>query len=192
LASVNRWFAKERRGQSQVDVPSVATRPQVFHGGLLHPGEPPPRSVPDVFSLRLRLVMHAPYPSIITAILLLHRLQPEGFSLRKVRGRWVIGDHPKRSAELLATLDAFALDRGWVVSRNTRLGLDAQQVLAVLGALGIVALLSNRAVLDDRFFYLLRTDAEHMEVHRVLQPLTENLGLWLETNLKHSPQPPET
>ena len=179
LPAVNARFKSARTGASEVGAPDVATRPSLVHGALLHPGEPRPRSVPDVVSLRQRVLMNAPYIALVSAVLLLHRTSPETLSLQKRRGKWKILRRGRPLGDALILLDAFAESRGWVPCRRVSGGLTLDPLLAGLEVIGIAHVLGDVAVLAERLFHSLRTDPEEMEVHALLLPLADALEAFL-------------
>lgn len=155
-----------------VTEPSLATRPVVVHGGILHPGERLPRSVPDARTLRHRVVFHSPYPAMVVALLLAHRSHPRGVEL-VCRSEWEVHREGKPVGQLLQVLDAFALSRQWLPCRRLPAATTPDTLLATMEAIGLVRILSRRrAVLDERFFVQLRTEAEEMEIAEFLVPLS--------------------
>jgi hypothetical protein len=176
VALVNQVLRDARHGTRGVGPPDLADRPAVVHGGLLHPGEPPMRAVPDTRSLRLRLLTNAPYPALTTALLLLHRLDAGRVQIVEQQGRWIVrlGGGPR--GDLLSVLDGFALERSWIPCRRQQGAVDASMLLGLLEQLDIAALVAGRAVLAEPFFTRLRREAEEMEVRARLQPLAELLS----------------
>jgi len=179
IAAVNRVLRLARNG-SPVGLPNIATRAQVFHGGVLHPGEPLPRSVPDTRSLRLRLLLHAPYAALMTALLLLHRQRPELVEVVRMKVGWSLRYRRERLGGVLDVLDDFAASRRWVTPRRDGVGLDAEALLVLLETLGIATMGGRRALLNEQFFARLRTEAEEMEVADRLSPLAASLDAHLE------------
>jgi hypothetical protein len=174
VAVVNRML-KSMRQSPQVGLPNVAYRPILFHGGILHPGEPVPRSVPDMRSLRMRAVMHAPILSLTTALLLAHRNDPSSVSVVHFQGAWHVTLAGKPAAELLQLFDAFASSQGWLYS--VLAGPTASnQIIDTLEALGLCLVVGSRAILAEKFFWQLRDQAEEMEVARQLSPLAEAIA----------------
>jgi hypothetical protein len=174
LGAVNQALKASRQASHDVFEPGLADRPVLYHGGLLHPGEPMLRAVPDARTLRLRLVMHAPYAALVVAALLLHRGSSTWeVAIRKGSPR-VLRDGDDLG-ELLEVLDGFAASRGWLVCRRPRGGLTSTAWLEVLEACGLVVRVGPRHVLAERFFVQLRSDAEEMEAWRRLQPMSEAL-----------------
>jgi hypothetical protein len=176
VAFVNQVWRDARQGARGVGPPDLAHRPVVVHGGLLHPGEPRLRAVPDTRSLRLRLVTNAPYPALVTALLLLHRMDAGRVDVVEQAGRWLVrlGGEPR--GDLLSVLDGFAVAQGWTPCRRQQGGVDAPTLLRLLERLGIAAHVSGGVVLAEPFFTRLRREAEEMEVRDRLQPLTERLS----------------
>jgi hypothetical protein len=170
LAAFNAALARVRPGVERVDVPSMADSPARVHGGALSPGERPPRAVPDARSLRLRLIRHAPYVAMMTALLIAHRRDPR---LKLVSG----DDGPHvvlrslRLGRALDVLDDFALDRGWVPSRRTRGGLGGAEFVATLEAVGIALTVGKSVVLDEGLFRALREEPEEGELAAQIEPL---------------------
>ena len=179
LAAVNRILKTARQGTAEVSVPDLSARPVLVHGGLLHPQEPLPRSVPDNRSLRLRVLMCAPAPALVTAILLLHRLRPERVDVVRGADGWEVRWVRKKLGGLLALCDGFGASRGWAVAWRPG-GLDAQTLVRSLEALGLAWVSGKRVVLDERFFGQLRRQPEEFEVFERLQPLAVAIEDWLE------------
>lgn len=178
LTAVNRVLERARRGQD-VSLPDLAVRPVLFHGGLFHPDEPLPRSVPDTRSLRLRLLLHAPFPALTAGLLLLHRQRPD-IALVRADAGWIVRRGRRPLGPLLDVLDRFATSRGHVVARSPE-GPSAADLITWLEAVDIVFVAGRVAVLDETFFVRLRAEAEEVELHDRLSPLAEALESWLET-----------
>ena len=156
-------------------MPQLATRPLLVHGGLLHPGEPRPRSVPDLVSLRQRVLLNAPYPCLVATLLLLHREHPAGYAIRRVRGQWRLLREGRPLGPILEVLDAFVDHHGQLPCRRLTGGLSVDDLFAGLETVGICAVLGDIVVLAERLFHRLRTDPEQMEVHALLRPLADEL-----------------
>ena len=180
VSAVNRLLRKARSGGG-VGLPDIATVPALFHGGILHPGEPLPRSVPDTRSLRLRCLMQAPYLSMMTAMLLLHRQRPALVEILRMKVGWSVRYRRERLGGALEILDDFASARGWLASRRATGGLGSAALLELLEVLGMATIGGRRALLDERFFTRLRAEAEEMEVFERLAPLASQLEAHLET-----------
>lgn len=180
LAAVNSALKAARQGAQDVALPDVAHRPTLVHGGLIHPGEPLPRTIPDLRTLRLRLLAHAPYVALTAALLLLHRGGGARLEVVQRRGSVRVRMAGEDMGELLELCDGFALQRGWIPCRRRQGGLGAPVLLEVLEVAGIAVPVGRRAVLTERFFVALRTEAEEMEVHEPLHALAQALEAWLE------------
>jgi len=178
LPAVNRVLARARRGV--VGMPDLSDRPTVHHGALLHPGEPLPRSVPDTRSLRLRVLMHAPYLSLLAAVLWLHRLGPGAVEVREERTGWRVRVHRRDLGPVLRVLDRVAESRGWHPCRRVDGGLPAGVLVAIAEVVGIAAVVGKRLVLAERLFYQLDTEPEELEVAARLRPMAEAVMASLE------------
>jgi hypothetical protein len=179
LPAVNRLLSKARQGST--GLPDLADRPSVYHGGLLHPGEPLPRSVPDARTLRLRLLMHAPYVALVAAVLWLHRLDPGVVEVREDKRGWRLRHRRRDLGELLAVLDEVALARGWLPCRRREGGVPPAVLVAVLEVMGIASTVGSRLVLAERLFQQLDHEPEELEVAERLRPLAEAVEAALET-----------
>jgi hypothetical protein len=179
LDQVNRLLRMARQGQDTVGLPHLADRPVHFHGGLLHPGEVPPKNVPDTLTLRLRVLMNCPTLTLITALLLGQRMAPVGPSLTLSAGRWVVMLGTKTLGDLHTLLDAFARSRHWIPATRSQRARPESECIDVLTDLAIATPITDGVVLSERFFATLRTDVEEMEVHRKLRPLADVFTAWL-------------
>ncbi len=180
VPAVNRLLRKARE-RGDVGLPDIASRPSLFHGGILHPGEPLPRSVPDTRSLRLRVLLQAPYAALMGSLLLLHRQRPDLVELAQMKVGWSVRYRRERLGGTLEVIDDFASGRGWLPSRRASGGLSADILLKLLETLGIASIGGKRALLSERFFTRLRTEAEELEVFERLSPLAAAVEAHLET-----------
>lgn len=179
LGVVNRDLAAARHASGVAEVPSLASRVIATHAGLLYPGEPLPRAVPDLRSLRMRLVRRAPYPALLVALLLLHRARPDVVEVVSRRGAWSVRRGSGYLGPVLEVLDALARSRGWHVSRAR--GLTAEDLVRALEVVGLVQLAGNALVLAEPFFAALRLEVEEAEVAGDLQELEGAVEGWLLT-----------
>lgn len=178
---VNRHLRNARHRGEAVARPSIASRPVAVHGGLLAPGTPPPRVVPDARTLRQRLVASSPYVACTVALLLAHRADPARHELRLHGGEVVVRRLKVRVAPLLPWLDAFGRSRGWVVARRGAEGtLSGARFVSLLEHVGLVVLAGERVVLDDAFFARLRSDDERVELAGPLGALAEAVSAFLD------------
>jgi hypothetical protein len=160
-------------GASAALPPSCVERRRVVHGGIVHPGEAPPRSVPDRVALRARVIANAPAFSLLAALGVLDRrgrlrMHASGAMLRVE----LPGSKPFPFEHLL---EHFAANRGWVLVRGP--GSAKWGALVDVGvSLGILARPARAAVtLEESFFRKLQGDAEHRDLHEGLQPLADLL-----------------
>jgi hypothetical protein len=176
LPAITRALEQARTGAADSGMPGVALRPLVVHSGILHPGERLPRSVPDGRSLRLRLLLHAPYPAMVAAVLLAHRSRPDGGAIVMTAGwQLVVGGKPV--GDLLDALDAFAVSVGHVPVRNEGGRESADRVVRLLETLGVATVLGgDTLVMSERFFAQTKVEAEEMEVAALLGPLGDAIA----------------
>jgi hypothetical protein len=179
LAAANRLL-KGVRQASDVALPDLSHRPVIAHAGIIHPGEPMPRNIPDSRSLRQRAVMHSPVIAWITALLLLHRQRSDALDVARGRDGWAIRWRGEERGPLLDAFDDFAEATGWISSRRVSRGLRPETLLAVLEALGAASGVGRRMALAERFFQQLGSEPEEAEVHARLRPLAEAIEGWLD------------
>lgn len=184
LAAVNRLL-RTGRAPDLVAPPDLATRPLVVHGGILHPGEPLPRAVPDLRTLRHRVLMHAPYCAALSALLLLHRHHPDRVQVTHERAGWSVKIPGFHTTPLLDWLDGLARARGWVPVRREAGGLPPEALVAVFEVLGLGQVVGRLLVLAEPLFARLGTEPEELEILGRLRPLADAVDAWL------SAEPPE-
>jgi hypothetical protein len=182
LAAVNRML-RAGRSQAEVALPDLAYRPVAVHGGVLHPGEPVPRAVPDVRTLRHRVLMHSPYAAVLAAVLLLHRHHPDRVQVLEDRSGWVVKAPGSRGTPLLAWIDGFAAHRGWVPVRRESGGLPAGVLVAVFEVLGLGQVVGRVLVLAEPLFARLGTEPEELEILGRLRPLADAVDAWSSAEL---------
>ncbi len=177
LSTVNRALRDVRGGSG---AGPLAVQPRlVVHGGLLHPGERAPTSIPDGVSLRLHVVERVPHFALLVAMLLQQRISRGRVGLR-LRGERLRVYYRRRDlGSFLLRADDLMRERGWLVCRRQRGGL-AEASLVDLGAgLGVTVRAGRALVLRESFFRRLLTQAEDRFVHDRLRPL----GDWVEARL---------
>jgi hypothetical protein len=179
LAAANRLL---RGPRVDVGVPDLAHRPAVVHAGLLHPGEPPPRTIPDTRSLRLRAVMHAPLLAVSTALLLTHRRRPDALEITRGRGAPTVRWQGEPVGGPLSLFEAFGAARAWHLAAGAHRSLRDEALVEILEALGIAATVGRRITLAERFFHQLGAEPDEGEVAVRLQPLASALEAWLEAS----------
>ncbi len=178
VGGVNR--ALRAAASNAVAEPTPVDRKLVVHGGLVHPGEQPPRAIPDGVSLRTRAVRNVPAFSLLAALGLLERrgaLQIRGFAgdLSLTIGGW--RGEPVSLTLLVQTL---AHARSW--SHTMGIGwAEASEIATAMGLLTRVkagapeAQNQDRITLHEAFFHRLQTDPEHRSLYEGLQPLADSL-----------------
>jgi hypothetical protein len=174
VLAVNRLI-ETRAAQPGIPLPSVLDVRVVVHGGLLHPGEPAIRLVPDGVSLRLRALERIPHLAVLGALLLLHRRTRGALELRLRGDRVRLAWRRRDLGPLLDVADTCMRRRGWTVSRRFRGGLGAESFVDVAEGLGIAHRVGPRLVLQEDFAWRLREEPEDREVHVRLQSLADLL-----------------
>lgn len=180
IEELNRRLEVRRRGPNAVLAPSMLDRREVVHGGLFAPGEAPVPAIPDRISLRLRALECIPHLAMLAALLIAHRRQAGRIVLKVTEGAVLVRVGHQDRGELLALLDEFASEQGWLVSRRPRSGLDSEALLQVLERLGVCVSIRGCAVMAEPLFVRLQDDPEHHELYRALLPLADRLGGFLE------------
>lgn len=175
----NAVLRRVRASPAGVRLPGVADRRLVVHGGLLAPGEPLPRSVPDNLTLRMRLLANAPAVSMYAALLLLARRAGSGLTVEDTGAGPEVRHRRRAIGPLLTVLQAFAAAQGWVCSRPTRGGLSGPVLEAVARTLGICTRSGRRIVMEERLFVQLQEDAEARITYDQMRPLVDRLDAWL-------------
>ena len=175
LATINHLLRSQRAASEATKIPAVTDLRARVHGGLLHPGEKPPRAIPDTRSLRLRVVGNAPYVALSTALLLAHRQQPHRLVIHRTGGQWKVRWDGVDRGSFLGSLDAFALQQGWIPLRRPTGGLPDGALFDTLESVGIASTFGRQAVLSERFFSQLRSEPEESELQGLLGPLAQRL-----------------
>ncbi|MBX2800041.1 MAG: hypothetical protein KTR31_20355 [Myxococcales bacterium] len=187
VAAINRLLASEASpdasGERSIVSPCVAV-----HGGLLFPSEAAPRSIPDLRTLRQRLLLRAPGPALLAALLLLHRQQPDRISLLSARGGWGVQVGLESPTPLMTFLERLAQRRRWMLVRRTAGGIDANAMVRVGEALGVVTVVGRRAVLAEDLAVRLSLDPQEMEIRQRLQSLTDALAASLDAEPGPGPE----
>lgn len=169
LAAVNRALRVIATEPSGARLPTALDPRRLVHGGLLAPGEAPPRGIPDTLSLRLRAITTVPAFALLTALGLLERRR--ALAWRAGPARVVAG---RGAVEVGALVRRLARSRDWVwVEGPASLGWDAAVELAV--DLGVLVEVGGRLTLDEVLFHRLQEDLEHRAAWDALQPLAELL-----------------
>jgi hypothetical protein len=153
-------------------LPSCLDRARVVHGGLLHPGEAPPRSVADMVALRARAIRNVPAFAMLCAVGVLDR---RGLlTLHRTASDLAIAaaGRPMRMDALLRML---AHARDWALVQPAG-GADWGMLADVAVSLGLLARpAEDRLTLDETLFRRMQTDPEHRELWEELTPLVDLL-----------------
>jgi hypothetical protein len=178
LSSLNRGLSRARR-TGDVRTPSIVDRPSCVHGTLFHPGEPMTGSIPDLRSLRARVLSNLPHAALTAALLLLHRSRHGRVALVQARRGWSVKISGRILGRLFDLLSGFAIHRGWAWSSGP--GTPSDEVfLDALECVGVVVQLGGVAVLDEALFSRLRVAVDEAAMHAQLAPLSDALGSWLD------------
>lgn len=180
IATLNGQLQRHRAAPAAVRPPAVSDRRARYHGGILHPGEGSPRTIPDNHSLRLRLLSHCPVLSLLGALLVMDRRSDLPLQLVD-RGagpllRW--GRHVER--DLIEALDAFVHSQGWLCARPLRGGLDSSTLEAIAREVGLSTRAGRRVIMEEGLFVRLQEDIEARLTYDALQPLIRRLHGWLD------------
>ncbi|MEN9787028.1 MAG: hypothetical protein RLZZ299_2292 [Pseudomonadota bacterium] len=152
--------------------PSCLDRARVVHGGLLHPGEPPPRSVADMVALRARAIRNVPAFSLLCAVAVLERRGPLTLHRTPSDLTLEVAGRPLRLDSLLRTV---ARARDWSLVQPGG-GADWGMLADVAVSLGLLTRpAEDRLTLDEALFRRMQTDPEHRELWEELAPLVELL-----------------
>ena len=185
LSGVNDALRLGRSGEGR-RAPSAVDACVRVHGGLLHPGERVPHTVPDGLSLRLRALNQTPAFALLAAFLLVERrtegrlaLRADGSALRWRRA--LVGT-------LTESLVGLAQAQGWTVFLPHPPLLSDEALVEAALALGIARRAERRLVLDEALFVRLRDDIEASLTLEALEPLIEAATRWLEEQRRRSPE----
>ena len=176
---VNETLNRNRNAPAGVRLPSPVDTRSNIHGGLLCPGETPPRSIPDNLTLRLRMLTHSPAFAMLSALLLLDR--KENVKLRLIEDEngpvvhW--GNH--RIGSLIDVFDRFGVSQDWIVVRPLSGGLKGLHLIDTGVATGMCSRVGRRVVLNEQLFLRLQEDVEARMTYDALLPLEDRLHAWL-------------
>lgn len=180
VSATNAVLRRVREAPVGVRLPGPADLRVRVHGGLLHPGETLPRSVPDNLSLRLRLLTQTPVLSLFAALLLLARRPDMRVRITDPGGGPVVTWGRAKVGPLLAVLAEFCRAQGWVCAHPVSGGLADHTLEAVARALGIGTRAGRRLVMDERLFVLLQEEPEARLTYEAMLPLVDRLQSWLD------------
>jgi len=180
VSVVNEHLVAVSRIKNDVRGPAVTDRRVLVHGGLFPPGQAPPRSLPDLVTLRLQSINAVPYLGMLTALLMLHRRSSVPLELVLTGAEPTVHWDEEPLGGLFEVFDRFADDRGWMTSRQPRAEHGSSLLVDVAVALGIGDRLTGRLVLEEGFFVRLRTEPEDQQIATKLALLEDMLQRSLE------------
>ncbi len=179
VKATNHVLRRVRESPAGVRLPGIADRRVRVHGGLLAPGEPLPRAIPDNLTLRLRLLTTTPVTALYAALLLLARRAATPLHVEDRGAGPVVVWRRAEIGPLLSTLQTFCRAQGWVVATPVTGGLHDATLEAVARTVGIGTRAGRRLVLDERLFVQLQEDAEARLTYERMRPLVDRLEAWL-------------
>ena len=170
VAEVNRLLRATQQQSGAARPPTAVDMRRAVHGGLMHPGEPPVRAVPDMVALRARALTRVPAFALLAAVGFLDR---RGAVRMRVAGADVKVDLPGRgTVSMDAVVDAVATARGWSVCRgpsSLRWGAAASAATTI----GLLVQLGAFLTLDEALFRRMQGDPEHRDLMEGLIPLAD-------------------
>ncbi len=167
LSGLNR--ALRVQSANAAALPTPVDRKLVVHGGLVRPGEAPPRAIADGVSLRYRAVQNAPAVALLTALGLLER---RGRVRVRSQGSDLSVESGGRAVSFSLLVRTLAHSRGWFYLGG---GLEWGELAELSDTIGVLTRIESRITLDEAFFHRLQTDPEHRGLYESLQPLSEAL-----------------
>ena len=184
VATLNPLLQTLRTRPGGVRLPTVLDTRVRIHGGLLHPGETPPRAIPDNLSLRLRALQSCPAIALVGALGLLSRRPDEGLRIElrgeRVSLRW----RGRRVGDLLPTLVEYAAHARWCLLHPPASGLRDHELSQTAISLGVLQETRGGLVLAERLFQKLQEDPEARLGYEALTELEDRLHAWLD-GLEH-------
>lgn len=182
VSRLNDQIRAIRQAPASVRLPSIVDPRAHVHAGVFFPGEPLPVSIPDTYSLRLKLLVQTPAVSLLAALLLLDRQPDVPLAIVRlgdsVRLRWDKADR----GELLDVLTQFLGAHDAVVARAPSFGILSSELVAIATTLGIARSIEDRIVLEEELFVQLQEDAETQLVYEDLLPVVDALHAWLDAS----------
>src|SRR4029453_6165130 len=109
-------------------------------------------SIPDTYSLRLKLLVQTPAFSLLAALLLLDRQPDVPLSIAhvgdSVRVLWERDDR----GEILDVFTQFLQAHDAIVARAPSYGILSSELVAIATTLGVARSIDHRVVLDEELF----------------------------------------
>ncbi|MDP6931783.1 MAG: hypothetical protein QGG40_02660 [Myxococcota bacterium] len=191
LEGINGFLQRLRARPGGVHLPGPLDSPLAVHGGLLHPGETPPRAIPDLLTLRLSALTRIPALALCAAILLADRRGQAPMRITLGTERPELRWRGSSMGGLLDALGCFCEHQGWTCSRTSRGGLDDDTLLAILTNLGVATRTAGHLVMAEALFVRLQEEPEARLVYEGLMPLRDRIHAWLEEREAPSTPPSE-
>ena len=171
--------ALRRAAQGPPRRPTVVSAAARVHGGLLSPGEAPPRILPDRRTLRLRALLRCPVIGLLGALLLLDRDHGGAVQVRRGPQGPALCAGSRPLGPLIPSLVAFCRSQGWAPLYHPETSLQDADLWAALVGGGWARAIGARLVLDDALHLLLHEDDEGRLILEALDPLRGRLSAWL-------------
>ena len=181
VPAVNSLLRRNQAAPAGVRVPDGVEAVRRTHAGLLSPGEDLPRSIPDTFTLRLRLLTTCPAIALLTCILILDRRQDLGLRLTEQGSTPMLRLGRLTVGPLLPALCAFSKSLGHAVCTPSQGGLDGATLVAIARALGLATTVGKRVVLTEDMFARLQEDPESRLVYDTLLPVIDRMVGWTQS-----------
>jgi hypothetical protein len=177
---LNERLRRLREAPAKVRPPTLLDARARVHGGLLSPGEAPPRAIPDTHSLRLRLLTRTPAFALLGATLLLGRNADLRLSVRLADGAPRLGLRREDRGSLTSAWADFAAEQGWVCLQPADGAGIGRSIADLACQLGIATRVGEELLLDEALFAGLHEEAELVQAREALDPLADRLADWLE------------
>jgi hypothetical protein len=180
VAPINDGLRILRESPARVRAPTLLDARARIHGGLLSPGETPPRAIPDTHSLRLRCLSRTPAFALLGATLLLGRSSDTRLTVT------LGGNGPRmrvRRRDLGALTDGwaeFAAEQGWICLQPPYAEGSGVALVDAAVALGIAHDIGGTLLLDEALFAGMQEDAELIMVREAIDGLADRLASWLD------------
>jgi hypothetical protein len=133
------------------------------------------RAIPDLVSLRMRLISNVPHFAFLCALLLLHRRSQGRVKVHFRRERLSVLLPGNPLGSLLLVADRWMRAQGWLVSRRFRGGLTEAALADISTRMGIAEHVHRRLLLSEDFFCKLKESAEEREMLSPLHRLADRL-----------------
>lgn len=185
VSIINPMLRAARHRPAGIRLPTIVDERLACHGGLLHPGERLPTSIPDNRSMRLRALTHCPVYAILASLLLLDRRRTLPLQIRHQGSTAEIVWCGQPLGGVLSVISAFSTAQGWLVARPMMDGpgsaLDDPALLQAARKAQIVQQAGPRLTVHESLFTMLQEDLEARLSYEPLMALEDRIAAWLET-----------